>query len=39
MNFQNTTRYARKKWKVWNQIFENSLTLGNFENGVPPPPT
>ena len=39
MNFQNITRYAKKKENFWNQIFKNSRTYGNFDNCVPPPPT
>ena len=30
---------TKKKDNFWNQIFKNSRTQGNFENGVPPPPT
>ena len=36
----NKKKKQEKKWEVWNHIFENSATYyGNFENGVPPPPT
>ena len=35
----NAKKNKKKKDDFWNQIFENSRTLGNFENCVPPPPT
>ena len=34
-----TKKNKKKKDDFWNQILENSRTLGNFENCVPPPPT
>ena len=34
----NAKKNKKKKDDFWNQIFENSGTLGNFKNCVPPPP-